>query len=530
MGKKSHDLSKIAFLCLLLVFSFSLPSLAKENKFLIFHLDAVSTVDFDAELQAGNLPNIEALFAAGQYIKYGLSPFPGGTEIIYPRIKEGLDNSQHHFVAWSRWDRENNKSVHNVVTWLELFSNFSRRNKHQFLLALPGTYHLVGLSMLNIERLWETRDVVEFFWFYTDLAGHLLGPDGHFRAVRQFDYYIGLLMKTGKLDGANVIIYTDHGMISGEVNRVDFKGIISKLLQDELLYVDYPNIYLQNPKRRVELAEKIVNHPEIQLALAKVDENLVRGFRSNGSFEIIKKGDKLQYLVEGRDSFDYTSVGYEEEFLTRDEWLQLTKKHLYPGAIPNLFNFSNNPYAGDIVLVTDFPNIPRTLTALRGHHSGVRNTDLLVPLLFTGPAFETMDKFEEFWLYEIYSHKFTMIDFDAQPQQEKNSISLFYPLELEIAASPAYRWRGGFALSTNSVEPWVEYDLYSSFLTRVWVGSAVADQKLRWQLRVEGFIGDLSVGWLKRSGLKGEYHVGLRLSETLELKASRNKAGLSVIF
>ena len=127
---------------LLLLFSVSflfLPLIAeaKENKFLIFHLDAVSSVDFYAQLEAGNLPNIEALFADGRFVKYGLSLFPGGTEMIYPRLKKGLTNSEGSIVGWTRWDRETKKSIHNLETFSEMFSNFSRRNKHQFLLGLP---------------------------------------------------------------------------------------------------------------------------------------------------------------------------------------------------------------------------------------------------------------------------------------------------------------------------------------------------------------------------------------------------------
>ncbi|HHY08998.1 MAG TPA: alkaline phosphatase family protein [Firmicutes bacterium] len=529
MKTEPYYLSRVALLCFLLFF-LTTPAQAKADKFLIFHLDAISAVDFDSELQAGNLPNVQALFADGRYIKYGLSPFPGGTEIIYPRLKDGLDNSQHHVVAWSRWDREADQRVSNLTTWLEMVSGFPRRNKHQFLLAVPGLTHLAGLSLLNIERLWETEDVIEFFWFYTDFAGHLLGPEGHLKALRRFDYYLGLLLNTGRLNGANVVLYTDHGMMAGDVNRVDFKKIIPELLQDQLQYIDYPNVYLQNPEHRIELAQKVIKHSEIDLVLVKANENIVRGFSSEGSFEIIKKGDTLQYLLKDGDFFDYASIGYEGEFLTRDEWLRFTKEHLYPGAIPNLFGFVSNPVAGDIVLVADYPNIPRTLTALRGHHSGVRNTDLLVSLLYTGPAFADVDDFEEFWLHELYSHNLTMIDFDAAPKREKSSISLFYPLEAEMTLSPAHRWRGGFALASNRVEPWIEFDLYSSFLTKVWVGSAIADQKLRWQLRVEAFLGDLRFAMIKRSGAKNSYSIGLRLGETVELEASGNRLGLTIIF
>lgn len=524
---------RIGFLLLVgivFLFFFSPPSWGGENKFLVVHLDAVSSVDFCAQLEKGRLPNIEALFAEGRLVKYGLSLFPGGTEMICPRLKKGLDNSEHHIVGWTRWDREQARRVLNIETFLEMVGGFPRRSRHQFLLGLPGLSHLAGLSLLNVERLWETEDVVEFFWFCTDAAGHLFGLNAHLKALHRLDYYLGLLHRSGKLKGANIVIYTDHGMSAGEVERVDFTALISEVLGDDLLYADYPNIYVKNPLKKREFAEMIKAEDQVDLVLWQEEENSLCGLTCRGSFQITKKDAEYRYAAEGEDFFFYESLGYRGEFLTRDEWLHLTKDHLYPAAVPNLFGFLSNPKAGDLVLVADFPKIPLSLTSRHAHHSGLRNTDLLVPLLVTGPAFAEMETFEEFWLHELFTEKLPMIDFNAPPQRERNVLSLAYPGQLELVLSPFYRWRGGLSLAPGKAEPWLEFDLYSSFLTRVWIGTFYAQEQLDWQLKVEGFLGDFCLSWLKRPQSPGRYGLGWRFHKQAELRLSPGEVGLSFLF
>src|SRR5665648_1231988 len=62
-------------------------------KFLIFHLDAVSSQNFFQYMEEGDLPNLKAFFEDGHMIHYGLALFPGGTETSVPHLKSGLDNS-----------------------------------------------------------------------------------------------------------------------------------------------------------------------------------------------------------------------------------------------------------------------------------------------------------------------------------------------------------------------------------------------------------------------------------------------------
>jgi hypothetical protein len=79
-------------------------------KFLILHLDAVSSQNFFQYMEDGDLPNMKAFFEDGHMIHYGLSLFPGGTENAVPHMKEGLDNSTGG-VGWGYFDRDKEKVI-----------------------------------------------------------------------------------------------------------------------------------------------------------------------------------------------------------------------------------------------------------------------------------------------------------------------------------------------------------------------------------------------------------------------------------
>lgn len=93
-------------------------------KYLIFHLDAISSDLFVEEREAGNIPNIEAFFAEGTSILGGLSLWPGGTEMIYPRLKPGYSNAEHPFLGWRFFDATDERWVMNYETMLKMFLGF----------------------------------------------------------------------------------------------------------------------------------------------------------------------------------------------------------------------------------------------------------------------------------------------------------------------------------------------------------------------------------------------------------------------
>jgi len=500
------------------------------EKFLIIHLDAVSSLDFFRELEAGNIPNIASAFEEGHHVRYGLSLYPGGTEIIYPRLKSGWDNSVHHTVGWGYLNRETGEIVGDIQVFLEMFRGFPRRNRHQFLLGLPVLRHLAGLSLLNVPRLLETQDVVEFFWFNTDVMGHLLGKDAHLESLYWFDYYFGLLLDSGKLNNVNLVLYSDHGMTTHDVQVINHNSIISEVLGEHLLYFAYPNVYLVDPGKKMDVAKIVGAHPQIDLALTMPAHNKVLGYHNSGVFEVNMRDGEFQYLYEEEDLFDYSSLNYDGAFLSKEDWLSLTREHRYPGVPPNIFSYLSNPNTGDIVIVLNPPRIPYAIRAQRGNHAGLLNTDTQVPLLLFGPAFRDLDSFEEFWLHELYSVHLSMIDFQAQPYRENHCITLLHPSKFDVVLSPTHRWRFGAVFSEMVIEPFLEVDLYSSFLTRLWVGSGVANGRLNLQFRVEAFLSDWSIEWLKRPNSDSHWRFFWRIHDQIEAVCSNSGIGFRFFF
>ena len=441
-------------------------------------------------IRSGNIPNIAEAFKNGYQVRYGLTLYPGGTEMIYPRLKQGWDNSVNHNVGWGYLNRDTGEIIRDSQIFFEMFFDFPRRNRHQFLLGLPFLRHLAGISLLNVPRVLETQDAVEFFWFNTDVMGHLLGRQAHLESLYSFDHYFGLLMNTGQLDNVNLVLYSDHGMTTSDVRVVNHNVIIPKIVGEQLLYFAYPNVYLVDPSEKVNVAEAIGTHPQIDMALTMSGNNRALGYHSGGVFEVHRQGAEFQYQYQGEDPFDYESLGYDGAFLSKEDWLSFTREHPYPGVPPNIFSYLTNSNTGDIVVVFNPPRIPYAVRAQRGNHAGLINTDTLVPLLLSGSAFEDYDYLEEFWLHELYSVHLSMIDFHASPHRERHSITLRYPSSAEVVLSPAYRWRFGAALSEEIIESWLEVDLYSSFLARLWVGPAVTSTGLNLQYRFEAFLGD----------------------------------------
>jgi len=106
-------------------------------KFLIFHLDAVPSEDFFQFMKEGYLPNLQAVFEdGGHIIRYGLSLYPGGTEIIVPHLKEGTDSSTGG-VGWGYYDREKGRVVSNARTFIDLLFTLPRRARASFIYGLP---------------------------------------------------------------------------------------------------------------------------------------------------------------------------------------------------------------------------------------------------------------------------------------------------------------------------------------------------------------------------------------------------------
>jgi len=446
-------------------------------KFLILHLDAVSSENFFQYMEDGDLPNIKAFFEDGHMIHHGLSLFPGGTEMAVPHLKSGLDNSA-GCVGWGYYDREKEKSILLLKTFFYLFSHLPRRAKACFIYGIPGLDPFMFLPLLNVPELLETYGVIEFYWFATDSLGHIMGPKLYEASIRRFDRYFGNLVKKLNLDEVNLIVYCDHGMSFGRFINTDQAKEIERIVGNNLLVFLFPYVYLKDPDKKDKVARDIVLESEIDFAFYRENHHRVAGYSEQGKMIFEGKEKKIRYLFEGEDVFGYYSSGYNGEWLTALEWLSLTKESKFPAVPPNIYNLLLNEKAGDIVIVINPPKIPISFLLLYpGNHAGLTNTDLMMPILLRGPQLEHLYNREEMWLHNLYTSIPELSFENNEPAREKNSFSFWGSgysepnSGFEMSLSPAYRWNFGFHYSDDIYRSWLEYDLYSSYLMRFMEGS-----------------------------------------------------------
>ena len=461
----------------IILLSFSVAGEASP-KFLIFHLDAVSSQNFFRYMEEGYLPNLKAVFEDGHIIRYGLSLFPGGTETAVPHLKEGVDNSTGG-VGWGYYDREKEQVVPGYKTFFYLFSYIPRRAKASFIYGVPGLDPFMFLPLLNVPELLETYGVIEFYWFTTDPLGHFLGKRLYLSSIKRFDRYFGNLVKKLNLNEVNLIVYCDHGMSYGRFINVPQGEEIERIVGNNLQVYIHPNVYLKNPDKKEKVARDIVLESEIDFAFYRENSHRVVGYSDQGKTIFEGNEEKIRYLFEGEDVFGYYNSGYNGEWLTALDWLSLTKEIRFPAVPPNIYNLLLNKRAGDIVIVINPPKIPIFYLRYPANHSGVTNTDLMIPILLKGPQLEHLYNREEMWLHNFYTSIPELSFENLEPAREKNSFSFWrsgygeYNSGFEISLSPAYRWNFGFRYDDDSYRSWLEYDLYSSYVIRLWTGAGL---------------------------------------------------------
>ncbi len=447
-------------------------------KFLIFHLDAVSSENFFQYMEEGYLPNLKAVFEDGHMIHYGLSLFPGGTETAVPHLKSGLNNSTGG-VGWGYYDREKEKVISDKKTFIDLFFTLPRRAKASFIYGVPGLDTFNFLPLLNVPELLETYGVIQFFWFTTDPLGHFLGKRLYLSSIKRFDRYFGNLVKKLNLNEVNLIVYCDHGMSYGRFINIPQGKEIERIVGNNLQAYIHPHVYLKNPDKKDEVAKNIILESEIDFAFYRENSYRVIGYSNQGKMIFEEKEEKIRYLFEGEDLFGYYHAGYKGEWLTDLEWLSQTRDSRFPGVPPNIYNLLSNERAGDIVIVINPPKIPIFFLRYPANHAGVTNTDLMVPILLKGPQLEHLYSREEMWLHNLYSSIPELSFENMEPAREKNSFSFWggtfgeYSLGFEMSLSPAYRWQVGFRYDDDIYRSWLEYDLYSSYLIRLWTGAGL---------------------------------------------------------
>lgn len=465
----SKNTYRLTLLFIVLVFVF-IPTAEAANPFLILHLDAVSSQDFFRELEAGNLPNIEALFADGIHIRHGMSLFPGGTEMIYPRLKAGLSNSQGESVGWGYVDPTSKKVVRQLDVLLDLLSYLPRNSKSFWAYGLPGLENLTALSLVNAVDVLETHGYAEVLWFATDVVGHFLGATAHLESLYFFDRALGRFLPMDRLDQVNIILYADHGMSFADPVLIDIPALVKDVFGRDLQYYSYPNVFVHGSVDQAKSADQLVAQGVDFVFYRQGDD--VYGHHKGGVVHFSGEDGLVSYAFSGVDPFGYDQLGYMGEALDRYEWLELTKHSKFPAIPPNVYSYFQNPNAGHFVVNLMPPKMPKTVRANKGNHADFTNTGLMVPILLKGPDFEHLRGMDTMWLNELYS-KYAPVDFNFTPKREDNSVSFTavsaHP-GLSLQLSPAYRLRTHFQVAAGQARLAVEYDLYSDFLVRNWLG------------------------------------------------------------
>lgn len=472
------------FMVFTVILSLTLVVHAEEKpKFLLIHLDAVCSEDFFHYMDEGYLPNIKDLFKHGHMIRYGLSLFPGGTETIYPRLKKGLDNTVGESVGWGYFDRDQDTIIPDYKTFSYLFSQVPRRTRASFIYGIPFVDIFNFLPMSNIPELLETYGVIELIWFATDATGHHLDKGHHLDSIRRFDRYFGHLIRRLDVEEVNFVLYCDHGMCFDNPIIIEQDKDIRKIVGTDFTAFKFPNLYLERPELSDFYARRIVMESEIDFAFYRRGSGRVEGYSKSGKIIFEEQKNRYRYLFEGEDSFHYDKYGYNGEWLTDLEWLSLTRDSEFPAVPPNLYRMLSHQYAGDIVIAVNspkvavFPPLP-----FSGHHHGITSNDLLVPILLRGKELEHLYDREEMWLHRVYS-SIPALKFDnLEPEREKNTFSFWGSLEeeqfpgFELSFSPAYRWNIAVRQEQEIYKGWFEYDVYSSYVIRLWAGAGLQYQ------------------------------------------------------
>ncbi|TVR16828.1 MAG: hypothetical protein EA391_06525 [Balneolaceae bacterium] len=461
---------------------------AKSNddpKFILIHLDAVSSEYFLQELEIGNLPNMHSFFGDQGRIDYTITYFPSKTPTVISSIREGDNPMESTLPGW-KWSNESRENVVGMVgSFLRMAFSKSRLSTSNLLYGLPVFSWMAGPALINTAYYLNDYNILQFYWYNVDTQGHFNGEEAYLEQLAIFDKQFGRLMRRLD-DDVNVIIYSDHGMTFGDGIEID--PVIEDLLGDDLMVFSYPTLYINTPGRKSEYAKKLVEETEIDYTFFELQENIVQGFHANGSVQFIKNYElgKIQYTYDGTDIFGYSDLGYNGEFLSRNEWLSLTYTSKYPMAPVNIYYHLNNEIAGDIVTLFNDQKYHQTGYSSAGNHGGFTDRDMTVPLLMKGPDVEQLYNKTYYWLPDLFVD-IEGVDFDRRPPRDRHQFSSRYDFRnnrtvTQFSMSPKYRIQyGATAYSSDlsnftdfdRVDVWGKADLFRSYLTRLWIGTGI---------------------------------------------------------
>lgn len=394
-------------------------------RFLVLHVDAVSAADFERGLEQGRLPNVARAFEGGTY-RRALTLFPASTPMIYPRLHSGQCNAEGGAIGFGGFDRSCERPIGELEVLLGLVGALPRRAVTTLVYGVPGLDPLASLAMQNVPALLERDGVVEFLWFSTDTYGHLLGAEAHARSLERFDAALGALLPRLDLERTNLVLYGDHGLSFGD-DTVDLDALFADRVGAQLRHVAYPNLYLRDPGEAARVARALAAPGGLDYAFHRAGPDRVEGYVDGRWVAFVAEGDAIAYRSDG-DPLGYAALGYDGTALTPDAWLALTVDARFPATPANLYRYLQHPGVGDVVAGVNPPRIPATMRANRGNHAGLVATDLVVPVLVRGPAFDHLADAEPIWLHTLFAGIEAVTAPPPSPR-EPNALSVTWRLD-----------------------------------------------------------------------------------------------------
>ncbi len=463
-------------------------------KFILIHLDSVSSKNLHAEIEAGNLPNIKETFYPGGIIPYVITYFPSKTPVVISSLRDGISPDESRLVGWAGVDSETGKTFSGFSSFSQMLLSKSRLAVTNILYGIPVIDRFAGLALANLPEALEKYRVLEFYWYAVDTYGHFYGEEPHLKKLRVFDKHLGRLIQRLD-DDVNIVIYADHGMVFGE--GVDIDNDIREIAGDRVKISSYPNLYINKKEEASETARMVVEETGIDFAFYKTSDQSAEGIHREGTMQFFYSENGIRYTYEESDPLGYYEAGYNGEVLSFQEWLELTHQLKYPVTPVKIFNFFTNPRSGDIITLMEPDKFAQSKYSRSGNHGGFTYQDLTIPILSTGPDVDVLQGRQTMWLRDLF-HDIEGIDFGYKPSRDDHYLEWWMNLDdrqnySRVSLSPWYRWRIGAdlsyvadPLSVDHYQLWGKFDLFRSYLTRLWIGGG-ADFK-NGETRPMGFV------------------------------------------
>ncbi|MCK8825980.1 alkaline phosphatase family protein [Fuchsiella alkaliacetigena] len=502
-------------------------SQTNEHKYLLFHVDGISSKLFQEEWAAGNLENLQDFFAEAGVIKHGITYYPPFTQVVVSRIREAKGIEEGKLVDWDRYDPETQESRGKFGVFRNMVSTSQRRAQSNYIYGVPMLSTFGGMAILNLPDLLEKYGAVEYYWFATDTYGHMLGEESLKRSLYKFDDFFGLLTSS-LADDVNVIIYSDHGM-SYDEGTIDIKKRVESAVGDEVLNYAHPNLHLKNPQNKKRVAQKLIDETVLDYAFFRAEAGKIIGYHQDSKVTFLIEGKKISYSYQGQDTFNYYSAGYQGEFLTEKEWLDFSYNLEYPIAPVNICKLFNNPQIGEIVTVLNPPPIIGGGYVRKGNHHGLIAENMVVPILLKGPQVEHLYEKKYMRLEDLFA-EIPGADFkDIEPERNKHSLSLATndyrqgDKMFNLTLSPNYRFKlGADIMENNNYRLWGLYELYSGYLSRLWLGGGASKQAnndleamAKWKYKFK--VKDLGVKYSNTTTHDSIINLFYRLNQNLDL-------------